>query len=85
MNYTIIYTEDLLTKQTIDISKSGNFYTVGLYDHETNEIIVDTVKTRSEAFEKYNKIIKCFVTSCYSWNDRKKILKNELEFNDNFI
>lgn len=78
MNYTILYTEDLASGQSIDITKDGTTYSVNYYDKETNSLIHKRFKTIDEAQSEYIKIINYFIHGVYNFEQRSKDLRKEV-------
>ena len=78
MNYTIISANDYQTGQIIDIVKNASIYNIEFTDKE--QFIMISFKSKEEAIKQYLKIIKCFINGVYSFEDRIKIIKNEIDF-----
>jgi len=75
MNYTMLTCQDLATGQVLDIVKNGSIYNVEFTNKET--FITIGFKTIDEAKEKYLKIIDCFITGYYNFEQRVEILRGE--------
>lgn len=75
MNYTILYTEDLATGQSIDISKNCSIYSVNFYDKKTNTLVKRNIKTIDEAQAEYLKIVNYFIHGVYTFEQRSEDLR----------
>ena len=75
MNYTILYTEDLATGQSIDITKDGTTYSINYYDKESNTLIHKRFKTIDKAQAEYQKIANYFIHGVYTFEQRSEDLR----------
>lgn len=75
MNYTIATFEQVHGNLIVDISKSGNEYTVGIWDKELHESTTQTFHDLQEAYKVFEKIVSWCVFGFYKDSDKKKFLK----------
>lgn len=75
MNYTIATTEDVQSKQAIDMCKKGNQYALYLANNEIDEMVSRTFDKLDEAVAVYTNIVEAFLKGMYSWETRKALLK----------
>lgn len=72
MYYTIAYTKDLASMQTLDFNKNGNEYTIVLSNE--NECCSRTFEKKEDAKDKFNLISTYFLDSWGDYEYRKKRL-----------
>lgn len=75
MNFTILTSQDLATGQVLDITQSGNHYELNFTDK--NIFYRFTSYDLKKIKEKYLKVVDCFITCDYSFEQRIEIIKGE--------
>lgn len=75
MNYTIVYTEDLMTNQKLGLVKNGNKYYIELSNGE--EVARKHFDNLNKAQEKYTRLMGIIINCYYNFNARKEILMEE--------
>jgi hypothetical protein len=75
MHYTIAIIEDVQGEIKVNFDSKGNKYQVGIYNTETKEYTHNTFEKQEQAYAIFEKLSKAIVTGCYSYEDRKAMLK----------
>lgn len=78
MNYTIANLEDVQGIIEVHLIKSGDKYLVWLHNTETQEDAHETFAELMDAYTIFERLARVIVTGCYSYEDRKQILKGDL-------
>lgn len=75
MHYTIAIMEDVQNDITINFDKVGDGYLVGLRNEDNSEYTKKIFKVFIEAKSKYFELVDAIIEGCYSYEQRKEMLK----------
>ena len=74
MHYTIATFDEVQGRLTVDISKSGNEYVVGIWDKEEHASTIKTFADLQDAYKVFEKLVSWCVYGLYTDNQRKEFL-----------
>ena len=74
MIYTIAILDDVQGNLKLIIDKSGNKYTVALYNKETSEQTAQTFDSILEAYKVFEKLSSWIVFSYYTEKEKRQFL-----------
>lgn len=77
MNYAIATTKEVHGNLSLNIDKSGNEYTVGLFNEGTKEYTCRSFKTIDEALTVYITLVELIVKGYGTEEYKRNVLKGE--------